>query len=286
MKGAGMFVSDLDGTLLTSDRRLAAVDVAALAELRRHGVRVVLATGRSEHSLARQLQLLGLAREKASLPIDYLIFSTGAGVSLFSARTPLRSLTLSGAALAGALDLLDRLGIDYMVHRPIPHTAHFLFRRNGGDNPDFTRRLELYADFAQPFSRQALDSFGGATEVVAIVPAAGGHEKAARVAALLNECSVVKATSPLDGESLWIEIFAPTVSKSGAAAWLATRCGIAREEVCAVGNDYNDEDLLSWAGQAYVVGNAPLSLRRRFATVADNDHGGVAEAAARWLAGR
>ena len=82
-----------------------------------------------------------------------------------------------------------------------------------------------------------------------------------------------------------IEIFAPEVSKSGAAAWLAASCGIAREEVCAVGNDYNDEDLLSWAGRAYVVGNAPPALRSRFVTVADNDHGGVAEAAARWLAG-
>ncbi len=281
-----MFISDLDGTLLTSERRLAAVDVAALAELRRHGVRVALATGRSEHSLERQLQLLGVARDKRSLPVDYLIFSTGAGVSLFDAPTPLRSLALAGTPLAGALDVLDRLGIDYMVHKPIPHTAHFLFRRHGGDNPDFARRLELYADFAQPFSRQALASFGGATEVVAIVPAAGGHEKAARVAALLPECSVIKATSPLDGQSLWIEIFALEVSKSGAAAWLATSCGIAREEVCAVGNDYNDEDLLSWAGQAYVVGNAPPVLRCRFVTVADNDHGGVAEAAARWLADR
>jgi hydroxymethylpyrimidine pyrophosphatase-like HAD family hydrolase len=51
-----------------------------------------------------------------------------------------------------------------------------------------------------------------------------------------------------------------------------------------VGNDYNDLDLLEWAGSSFVVANAPPDLTDRFPTVASNDDCGVAEAITRWLA--
>jgi len=51
-----------------------------------------------------------------------------------------------------------------------------------------------------------------------------------------------------------------------------------------VGNDYNDLDLLEWAGKSYVVENAPTDLKARFPAVASNNHGGVAEAAKSLLA--
>jgi len=278
-----MFISDIDGTLLTSGRQLAAVDLAALIELRRHRVKVVLATGRSEASFSRHLERLALPSPVDRLPIDYLIFSTGAGVIDFNEPRLLRAWSLSGNDLRAALAAVESLELDHMIHRPIPDTAHFLYRRYRHDNPDFLRRLKLYASVAAPFSRQALADYGGATEILAIVPGPHGHELAAQLTELLPMCSVIKATSPLDHQSLWIEIFNRQVSKSNAARWLAGLCGINREQVCAIGNDYNDEDLLAWAGQAFVVAGAPLPLRQRFAPVAGNDHGGVAEAVTRWL---
>jgi hydroxymethylpyrimidine pyrophosphatase-like HAD family hydrolase len=48
----------------------------------------------------------------------------------------------------------------------------------------------------------------------------------------------------------------------------------------AVGNDYNDRDLLEWAHQAYVVANAAASLKRRYTVVASNDDQGFAQAMA------
>ena len=54
----------------------------------------------------------------------------------------------------------------------------------------------------------------------------------------------------------------------------------------AIGNDYNDMDLLEWTGSGYVVDNAPVELKDRFCPVASNNHGGVADAVERWLDGR
>ena len=46
----------------------------------------------------------------------------------------------------------------------------------------------------------------------------------------------------------------------------------------AVGNDYNDLDLLNWAGQAFAVLNAPLQIRKRFRTVPANNDCGLTRA--------
>lgn len=282
--GSGLFFTDLDGTLLNDRKRIDPENLAALAELRRMGIPVVLATGRSNHSLAMLWQDLGYAGPQSGLPVDQVIFSTGAGIMDFEGGKLLRSLPLTSGEVRHISGILEGWGLDYMIHKPVPDTRHFLYSCNSRENPDFQRRLELYHQFATPVSPRSLAECGGATEVLCIADHQTGHDLAARISESLPQCSVIKATSPLDGLSIWIEIFAPTVSKSRAAAWLAARSGVAREQVCAVGNDYNDEDLLQWAGHGFVVANSPAAMQARFPTVASNNGGGVSEAIGRWLA--
>lgn len=276
----GLFVVDLDGTLLTSERQIAEVDSNALSRLREMGFLIAIATGRSNYSFDLLIEKLGPA---GLLPVDYVIFSTGAGIMDFPGNRILKSFSLSPEDVRCAAGYLETSGLDYMIHRPVPDTPHFLYSHNGSNNPDFQRRLKMYGDFATLLSAEALDTFGGATEVLCIVSDERGHDIAAEIADALEQCSVIKATSPLDGKSIWIEIFAPTVSKSQAVKWLADFIGLQQNNICAVGNDYNDEDLLHWAGQSFMVGNGPPSLKALFQTVASNDNGGVSEAVARWL---
>lgn len=281
--GKGLFVTDLDGTLLNDQKRIDPENLAALARLREMGILVVLATGRSNHSLAMLWENLGYAGPRSSLPVDQVIFSTGAGIMDFQGGKLLRSLTLTGEDVCHISGMLEGWGLDYMIHKPVPETRHFLYSYQGRENPDFLRRLELSREFATPLSPAALVSFGGATEVLCIADRQTGHALATRISQSLRQFSVIKATSPLDGMSIWIEIFAPAVSKSRAAAWLAARSGVVRQRVCAVGNDYNDEDLLHWAGQGFVVANSPAAMQALFPTVASNNGGGVSEAVNRWL---
>jgi len=282
-KYKGLFIVDLDGTLLTSRRQLAREDLKALCRLREMNYLIAIATGRSNYSFTQLISNLGYSKAGERLPVDYVIFSTGAGIMDFPGYTILNSSTLNLPDIRCTIEYLDASGLDYMIHRAVPDTRHFLYRTTGGDNPDFHRRLEMYADFATPLSPENLNNFGGATEVLCIVPDPGGHEVANSIADTLKQCSVIKATSPLDGKSIWIEVFAQTVSKSQAAQWLADAVGLSRHRICAVGNDYNDLDLLHWAGQSFLVTNGPPSLKGMFQTVASNDNGGVSEAVNRWL---
>jgi hypothetical protein len=282
-KHKGLFVVDLDGTLLTSEREIAPVDLNALSRLREEGFLVAIATGRSNYSFNQLMEKFDYSDQTSRLPVDYVIFSTGAGIMNFPDNTILKSFSLSPKDVRCASEYLELSGLDYMIHRPVPDTSHFLYSHNGTNNPDFHRRLQMYGDFATLLSAETLHSFGGATEVLCIVSDETGHEVAARVAVALNQCSVIKATSPLDGKSIWIEIFAPTVSKSQAVKWLSESIGLPQNTICAVGNDYNDVDLLHWAEQGFMVANGPPSLKTLFQSVASNDDGGVSEAVDHWL---
>ena len=282
-KCKGLFVVDLDGTLLSSERQIASDDLLALARLQKMGYLTAIATGRSNYSFVQLITKLGFSDTESLLPVDYVIFSTGAGIIDFRRKKLLQSSSLSHKDVCYTADYLEKSGLDYMIHRPVPDTCHFLYSSNGGINPDFHLRLKMYGEFATPLSPETLNGFGDATEIICIVPGDRGHEVAAEIADTLKKYSVIKATSPLDGKSIWIEIFAPTVSKSQAVKWLADSLGLQQNNICAVGNDYNDEDLLHWAGQSFIVANGPPSLKALFQGVASNDNGGVGEAVDRWL---
>jgi len=94
----------------------------------------------------------------------------------------------------------------------------------------------------------------------------------------LSQFKVIRATSPLDGKTLWVEIFQHNVSKGNAAAWLCSRIGCTSDSVLGIGNDYNDIDLLQWTGHSIVVANAPEELKSQFEVTDSNINNGVTKA--------
>lgn len=260
-----MIATDLDGTLLGSGGQPSQRNLDALRRLgERRAVRVI-ATGRSAFSARRVVA--------PEAPIDYLVVSSGAGIIDWRTGEYLRTVDLVPEQTATAATALTALGLDFMVHDTIPDNHRFVYRRAVGQ-PDFERRIALYVDHCTegdgPWTRaacQLLAVHDGPTSMVG------------PVRRRLPEFSVVRATSPLDRTSEWIEVFDPAVSKSQACAWIADRHALSPADALAVGNDTNDLDLLRWAGQARVVANAHEALLDEFDAVAGVDAHGFAEAA-------
>jgi Cof subfamily protein (haloacid dehalogenase superfamily) len=280
-----LFVVDLDGTLLRDDKSLAGADRDALARLRDMGIVTAIATGRSNYSFQKITDDLGWNEPENPLPVDYVIFSTGAGIMDFPACTILNKYSLNEDDVIVISDAFNGCNLDYMIHRSIPDTKHFIYSYCTGENSDFETRLDIYKEHGAVLTTENLAGFGEATEVLCIVDESAGDQVARQLSAVLSQYSVIKATSPLDKRSLWIEIFAKEVSKSKAVSWLSKKIGASQANVCAVGNDYNDVDLLDWAGQGYLVSNGPGALQADYTIVASNNEGGVAEAALRWIQG-
>jgi Cof subfamily protein (haloacid dehalogenase superfamily) len=270
----GLFVCDFDGTLLRSDRSFSTADLDVLKRLGALGIIRVIATGRSIYSL----NMIDIS----ALPVDFIVFSSGAGIMRHPGDRIIRKVSLESHEVKRAIRILRANRLDFMVHQPIPDNHVFSYFESTPDNPDFKRRIALYGQFAKPLDPTA-DGFGQATQLLAIVPPAENLPLLEIIREKLPDFNVIHTTSPLDAQSTWIEIFPANVSKSLAAAWLNEALGLNSDQTLSVGNDYNDLDLLEWAGSSFVVENAPQDLKARFAVVASHDENGVTEAVERWL---
>ena len=282
--GKKLFITDFDGTLLTDDKTISHEDIKTLEMLRLRKIVTAIATGRSVYSFEKALKDIGMDRGDNPLPVDYVIFSTGAGIMEFPGGKVIFQKAVPPSDIRQITNYLDLRRVDYMVHKAIPDTRYFLYKSHGNHNPDFQARLALYKEYAVPLEEGHVHC-ESATEVLAILPGGAKMDTIETIKKDLSGFSVIHATSPLDHQSAWIEVFHKDVSKAKSAFWLAQRLGVSRDNIVSVGNDYNDQDLLSWSGKGFVVENAPDSLKQVFETVPSNNHCGVSQAvtASGWI---
>ncbi|MDD9149414.1 MULTISPECIES: Cof-type HAD-IIB family hydrolase [unclassified Sporolactobacillus] len=74
----------------------------------------------------------------------------------------------------------------------------------------------------------------------------------------------------------YLEIIAKRAGKSAAAALLMESCHVKREETMAFGDNFNDLDLLRFAGAGIAMGNAPDQVKAGAdATTLSNDEDGI-----------
>jgi len=95
-----------------------------------------------------------------------------------------------------------------------------------------------------------------------------------------TRCECVK-TEYLARDLSILDLLPLGVSKGWALKRLATRMGADRKETMAIGDNWNDVEMLEWAGQAVVMGNAATEMRtmakmRGWKQAPSNDKDGVA----------
>lgn len=269
-----LFVTDFDGTLYRGDGRIHPGDMEALHALRNAGVTRAIATGRSLESYRH-------TADRFRLPVDFVLFSSGAGLLDTKTGTVEGAAALEPAQVRHIITVFEDLKLDYMIHEPIPDNHRFFYRTNGRGNADFESRCALYEEHCSPLPAGFYDNPGRATQFIAILPP--GKDTLEEVRRRLEGFSVVRTTSPLDGRSTWVEVFPEGISKSRGVADLCRRHGIPRERVCAAGNDYNDLDLLQWAAWSFVPDTAPEELREAFKAIPADRGSALAGAVYLWL---
>jgi HAD superfamily hydrolase (TIGR01484 family) len=267
MQKIKLVVTDLDGTLLSTCGKVSETDQKTLVELGSKEVVRAIATGRSPYSFEKVIP--------NDFPIDYLIFSSGAGTMNWKTKEILYTTELIPIEIQEITRKLITNSVDFMVHEPIPANHRFLFHATGNDNPDFYRRIEIYKNYCQPFI-PGVPYDTCATQVLAVLPSCVNRYENLRV--LFSEQKVIRATSPLDGKSIWMEIFRKDVSKAYGINWLCNALKIGKAEVLTIGNDFNDLDMLQGFENSYVVANAPNELKNQFKAVKSNNESGFSDA--------
>lgn len=266
MEYQGMVITDLDGTLLKNNRQFCENDLMTLYALEEKKFCRTIATGRSLFSLRKVIY--------NDFPIDYIIFSSGAGVINWHTKEIFFKQNIPVQAFKAAIELLHELQIDFMLHWPIPENHKFIYYAYNKDNIDFFSRIELYKDHADN-GEHTQPQMQEACQLLAITDDYRYHKL---IQEKLPQLKVIRATSPLNHSSTWIEIFHPAVSKGFTSIWLCNQLGIPAEKTLGIGNDYNDFDLLEKTNHSFVVANAPKELHERYNSTFSNDENGFSKA--------
>jgi hydroxymethylpyrimidine pyrophosphatase-like HAD family hydrolase len=93
----------------------------------------------------------------------------------------------------------------------------------------------------------------------------GGCEEMDELAEILKSelgsTAKVLSTKYLEQDFTLLDIVNPAASKGAGVAAAASELGVVREDIMAIGDNFNDLEMLLFAGTGVVMANAPLSLR-------------------------
>ncbi|MGC2695355.1 MAG: Cof-type HAD-IIB family hydrolase [Candidatus Angelobacter sp.] len=262
---------DIDGTLLDPQFKVSSQNLLALRTAHAAGIEIVLATGR-RHDYALPIA------EEIGVPA-WLISSNGAVIrssagetfhcDRLPAATARKLLRHMDAFRGNAVLTFDRQGNDALILEGFEEL-----------NQSISRWIEMnspYIQYVSPLELALTEDpiqamFGG---TVARMEEA---RKRLSQADFLDEITIMK--TQYDHRDLCIlDILNRACSKGHALRrWVEER-GIPREQVMAIGDNYNDVEMLEYAGVAVVMGNASYDLKQSgWKVTASNAENGVARA--------
>lgn len=262
---------DLDGTLLDSSRQISPANCRALSDATARGVQVVIVTGRRFHS-ARPLVC------KLPHPVT-LIASNGALIGLSSGEILYRDflpcpvarrvLRIANEYRPYAVAIFDMPGRGQvtMQQNAAPEGPVGWYLSNSPECLDQVPDLEkaINADPVQVM-------FGGPPNFIEPVEPLLRSSPAAPDVHLSWTKYLTRNISILD-------VMNRGCSKGRSLKLWAERGGISRDEVMAIGDNFNDLEMLEFAGQPVVMANCAQGLARGdWPVTLTNDQDGVARA--------
>jgi Cof subfamily protein (haloacid dehalogenase superfamily) len=268
---------DMDGTLLpTFAQAMSPRTARALKAAQDAGITVAIATGRRIAYTAPLLEGLGLRADTPLLTSNGAVTRTLGGDRIDRAQMEARV----ARGLCGVLRpfgvvvfTFDRLGRGELVLEELEQAQGriSLWVEANRNAIEVVKPLEL----ALPDGEDPIQ--GMATGTLEQMKHA---ERALKASEWAASCECIR-TEYLARDLSILDLLPPGVSKGWALERLATRLGVDRKETMAIGDNWNDVDMLEWAGQGVVMGNAAAELRtmakmRGWKQAPPNDEDGVA----------
>ena len=246
---------DLDGTLVNHRLEMDPRDVAAVKAASAAGVTVVLATGRMFKSSLRYAEPLGLTGP--------IINYQGAVVREIASGEVWYRCELSVEMQQRVLAFAEPR--DWHVNAYVNEVVYTARARPEADL--YARVAMVPYEVVGPLSKWIRQE---STKMVLVdLDPAEVPARMAELGAWMGY--VARVTRSLDW---FVEVVNPQVSKAKALAMVAERLRIPQSDVCAIGDNVNDEDMVGWAGFGVAMGNAPAALKE----VAKHVTGSISEA--------
>jgi Cof subfamily protein (haloacid dehalogenase superfamily) len=266
-----LLAADIDGTLLNPQFQISDADRAALRRAHQEGIEVILVTGR-RHMFAEPI-----ARQ---LGFDlWLVSSNGAVTRSLAGETFHRDLLPRETCRKLCTAMREFRGNTVLTF-DIEGRGAIVLEHMRELNHSIQRWLEKnmeYINFVIPIEDSLTTD---PVQAMFCGSIARMHQALAGLAScgLEKDITVLRTEYPLRDLSI-VDVLNQGCSKGHALERWANYRGIAREQVMAIGDNYNDIEMLAFAGVPFIMGNASQELRERgWAVTLSNEQNGVAAA--------
>lgn len=267
---------DIDGTLLDSRFELSPANREAVVSARQLGIEIVLVTGR-RFSFAQPI-VAQFGVELAVLASNGAVVKSADGVTLARQLLPRR---LARAVLAAtrswresAVLVFDRDAVGQLVAEPLrlSHPSVLRYFERSSHLIRYVEQLEAALD-DDPIQVLFMGQVQPMRDLFQELRQDPGE----------SVVSLARTEYPLRDLTI-LDVLARGCNKGAALARWAAERGIAPQETMAIGDNWNDWEMLQFAGLAVVMGNGTPELKDQgWPVTASNDENGVAQAIQKYL---
>jgi hypothetical protein len=263
---------DIDGTLLDPNFQVSARNLATLCRAHSLGVEIALATGR-RHTFA-----LPVAR---ALGFDVTLISSNGAITRTSDGTLFHRDPLPLASVlelvAHMTDFRRNLVVTFDGEEQGSLVLETLDELNGSIRK-WLEKNSQYLRFVHPIENGLKDDPIQAMFCGSVERMTAAQKQLRKNKPLLTRITALK-TQYDERDLCMVDILNKGCTKGAALKRWATFKGYKPEQVMAIGDNYNDIEMLEYAGHPYIMGNATEELRDRgWNTTFSNNENGVANA--------
>lgn len=277
---------DLDGTLLNSRGDIPEKNIEAIQKAEESGVLVTIATGRRFRDalpVAEQLKLNAPVICHNGALLKYAESLETVAVSIL-AKTTVNEILRVGKTYGGdALLSADPKGKGVLLYDtvsknnvPLQKYIAWSKRLHGADAENAVHHVENLADIVDDYETVHV-SFSGACAAMVDLEAVLQTE-------LKDSANILTTVYPSLDFTL-IDILPPDASKGIGVEKLAAINDLTAENVMVMGDNFNDLEMLEYAGTPVLMGNAAPELLEnpKYHQTLSNDESGVAHAIEKYI---
>ncbi|MDR2617543.1 MAG: Cof-type HAD-IIB family hydrolase [Treponema sp.] len=271
MRKIRLLALDLDDTLLRSDLSISYRTRNAIKRTETAGVTVVLASGRIPAAMERFSRLLGMHKRPG-----YVISNNGTLIQESHTGNVIHEVRIEPEIALAACDLAAAEGFAVQIYE---------------DDIMYVSRQNEYTSYDQKLTglRQVVvENFRAMVGQGCYKLLIPGDPMLLAPLEIILRTYLGKDITLFTSKPYYLEILPPETNKGTALARIAEIMDMDKDEVLAIGDSMNDEDMIRWAGTGVAMANGDERIKNIADLVTDrsNDDDGVAEIIDKFILGK
>jgi Cof subfamily protein (haloacid dehalogenase superfamily) len=261
---------DMDGTLLTTDKKVSMKTEAAIKAAEAKGVKIVLASGRPLVGITRYLEELNLLKGE-----DYVLSFNGGLVLNTKTKKVVSKLSLNG---------LDLKNI-YKISKELNINIHAFSAKDGLITPKISQYTEYEAKMnGIEINIKDFNEIEDDEDIIKVMMIDPQEVLDPAIEKLPSE--IYEKYSVFKSTPFFLEFTHKEVDKGLGLKKLGEYLGIKREEIIACGDAGNDLSMVNYAGLGVAMGNAVPEVKEvaNYITTS-NDEDGIANVIEKFILG-